>query len=1043
MDYKIDKLLRRIMQLSGFRYMNQKPIEPILFFEDETKKRKYPPKADEGWTEYDKSTLLEGRDAYYWFKANLSVPSLKEDEKYAVILDFSKFISGRIRELEGYEALAFVNGTIYQGFDQNHKELFLNADYSDSQVELAFMLWTGLEAGGPVQKIEHRLNVLNESVLSNVTDDLYFNAKVLFKTVMDMEERDPAREKLLTILDRTFLYIDWSYPGSEAFYASVEEANTFIVQELEKLENTTYATVTGIGHTHIDVAWLWQLKHTREKSARSFATVMRLMENYPEYVFLQSQPQLYAYIKEDYPELYAQIKERIEEGRWEADGAMWVEPDSNIPSGESLIRQISYGSQFFKKEFNKEMNYLWLPDVFGYSWALPQILKKSGIDMLMTTKLSWNQFNRMPNDTFIWRGLDGSEIYTHFITTPNPNSHDDAIGAVYSGLMEPATVKGIYRNYNNKSLNQNLLLAYGHGDGGGGTDREMVELLDRMMKYDIPSLPKVKTGTAKEYFEELKETIDQAPATEVDTWDGELYLEYHRGTYTSQAKTKNHNRRLELLYRDTELLSSYRSIKEGAAYPQDEIDQGWKAILLNQFHDVLPGCSIKEVYEDSEREYQVAYDNAHTILSHFESDTNGSPSWTLFNSASWDRSEIVFIEGEFNANSHFTHKEGTALASVLTDKGAYIYVDSIPAFETITIHLDSENKLSSENSQIPFETPGNTIETPFYSIEWNDEGHLISLFDKENKREVLKDKGNLFELFEDKPMAYDAWDIDIYYQEKGRALKADSITVKDSNSLYAVIEFKYTFNQSSLTQEMKVYANSRRIDFETHLDWQERQQLLKVGFNVDVRTVEATYDIQFGNAKRPTHWNTSWDKARFESVGHQWVDLSETGYGVSLLNDSKYGHDIKDSTMRLTLVTGAIDPDPNADRGEHTFTYSLLPHKGSYLDARTAEEAWDLNNPSRIFEGENLDVEPFLKVASEGTVFIDAFKKADSEEGYVIRLHDHTGGRRQVRLDLLFDAQTITETNLVEKKLGESQVIQNNQLEFTLNPFEIKTFLVK
>lgn len=1041
MDFKIDKLLRRIMQLSGYRYQNKKEIESIQFLEDTTKKRKYPPKANEGWVEYNKATLLDGRNAYYWFKADLNVPELSKGERYVVLLDFSKFISGRIRELEGYEALAFVNGKIYQGFDQNHKELFLNSEYSNSPVEISFMLWTGLEAGGPVQKIEHRLNSFTESVLSNETDDLYYNAKVLFKTVMDSDKNDPAREQLLTILDRTFLFIDWSYPGSDAFYASVEEANAYIVDQLEQLESTTYATVTGIGHTHIDVAWLWQLKHTREKSARSFATVMRLMENYPDYVFLQSQPQLYAYIKEDYPELYTEMKERIEEGRWEADGAMWVEPDTNLPSGESLIRQISYGSEFFRKEFNKEMNYLWLPDVFGYSWALPQILKKSGIDMLMTTKLSWNQFNRMPNDTFKWRGLDGSEVYTHFITTPNPNSNDDAIGAVYSGLMEPATVKGIYRNYNNKSLNQNLLLAYGHGDGGGGTDREMVEMLDRMKKYDIPTLPKVKTGTAKEYFEELKETIDNAPATEVDTWDGELYLEYHRGTYTSQARTKNHNRRLELLYRDTELLSSYALLTEGRTYPKDALDEGWKAILLNQFHDVIPGCSIKEVYEDSERGYQMAYSNAHTVLSQFETTEYEGDSWTVFNSASWNRSEIIFIEGSFDEQTRFTDQEGEVLATVRHDEGVYIYLTEIPAFESIKIEVRESNEII-EGKEIPFETTESTIETPYYTIEWNAEGQLVSILDKETNREVLKDKGNLFELFEDKPMAYDAWDIDIYYQEKGREIGAHKVSVKEKNDLFAVVQFEYSFNQSTIKQDMKVYATNRRIDFETHLDWQERQQLLKVGFNVDVRTTEATYDIQFGNAKRPTHWNTSWDKARFESVGHQWVDLSETGYGVSLLNESKYGHDIKNSTMRLTLVTGTIDPDPDADLGEHHFTYSLLPHKGSFIEAGVPEEAWELNNPSRLFKG-NKAIESFLKVESEGTVFVDAFKQADSEEGYVIRLHDHTGGRRNVTLNCLFDAESYVETNLVEKKLGDFQAIENKEINFTLDPFEIKTFLIK
>lgn len=1043
MDFTTDKLLRRLMEVSGYRYLNRQPIEPLFYVVDETKKWKYVPDLSEEWKEYPREKLYEGRDHHVWLKSRLTIPHLEKKERAVVLLDFTKFISGRIRELEGFEAMAFINGKPYQGMDQNHKELFLDSKYSDQKIDLAFMLWTGLEAGGIQQKIEHRLNSLDCAILSEDTDDFYFNAKTLFKTIYTLEEKQPERDQLLNVLDKAFYFLDWSLPGSEPFYKSIRKANHYLTNELNQMENIPSSKVTGIGHTHIDVAWLWQLKHTRGKSARSFATVLRLMEQYPEYIFLQSQPQLYEYIKEDYPEIYQQMKKRIKEGRWEADGAMWLEPDCNVPSGESLVRQILYGTRFFDKEFGVKANYLWMPDVFGYSWALPQILRKSGIDMFMTTKLSWNQYNRMPNDTFIWRGIDGSEVYTHFITTPNPNSTDDAVGAVYSGLMEPATVKGIYRNYNNKSLNQDLLLAYGHGDGGGGTDREMIETLRRMQMYQIPTLPKVETGTAAEYFKELKETLKQAPENEVAVWDGELYLEYHRGTYTSQAHVKKNNRRLELLYRDIELLSSILHFREQLLYPAQEINNGWKIILRNQFHDILPGCAIPEVYEDNQREYQEAYEIAENILKTIEQSTENVMEWTIVNTASWARSELIAIPYSLKENEQFVDRNGEVLPSEKVNDKSLIEIKDIQAFgdkKILVKRLDVDHLGKTATAKIKKD---NQVETSFYIIEWNNEGHLTRIFDKDYSREVLKQSGNVFQLFEDKPMAYDAWDIDIYYQEKGRNLKAESIEIRSNTSFYTSIRFKYVFGESTISQDMILYPHTRQIDFKTKIHWQERQQLLKVGFDVDIRSTEATYDIQFGNVKRPTHWNTSWDRARFESVGHQWVDLSEHGYGVSLLNDAKYGHDIKDSQVRLTLLTGAINPDPSADIGEHSFIYSLLPHKGEFLSARTPEKAWELNNPLRILKGDRQNVSSFMFFESEDSVFVDAVKKAEDQNGLLIRLHDHTGGRREVTVSLTVPAKEWVETNLLEEEIGEVVPINDGKITFTLHPFEIKTLLIR
>ncbi|MGL5507960.1 MAG: alpha-mannosidase, partial [Paraclostridium sp.] len=415
--------------------------------------------------------------------------------------------------------------------------------------------------------------------------------------------------------------------------------------------------VTCIGHTHIDVAWLWRLKHTREKCARSFSTVLRLMERYPEYIFLQTQPQLYEYVKNDYPEIYEAIKQKVKDGNWEVDGGMWLEADCNIPSGESLVRQILVGSRFIKEEFNKDVEYLWLPDVFGYSWALPQILKKSGIDMFMTTKISWNQYNRMPHDTFKWRGIDGSEILTHFITTPEPWSQPGSWFYTYNGRLTPKTVKGVYDAYTDKGITNDLLVSYGFGDGGGGVNREMLEYRKRLDK--MPGLPNVKTGKAGEYFKCLKEKVANTKDY-VHTWDGELYLEYHRGTYTSQAYTKMMNRKLELLYRETEWLSTVACLtnNDWSTYANNEITKGWKTILRNQFHDIIPGSSITEVYEDAKIEYQEAEDLALNIKEDIKNSIvkEEENTYTVVNNANWDRTETIEVESNIEGN--FYDEEG-------------------------------------------------------------------------------------------------------------------------------------------------------------------------------------------------------------------------------------------------------------------------------------------------------------------------------------------------------------------------------------------------
>jgi len=1037
MFFTENKILARIQELEPYRYLNRTSIGTWKAKEDPTKAEKYPPPVDDNWKEFTPGTHWEGRDHYLWLQTNLTVPHWRDKEELVLLFDFGKTGGGHN---SGFESMLYINGAPDQGVDSNHKEAFLDPSYSGQTVNLALKLWSGLEGGGPKQIMRHHFIYADHAILSPEADNLYYTSKTILDTIEILGHDTHDRASLLNVLNRTFELIDWADPGSDDFYASIANANDFITKTVSAFSKTSPITVTAIGHTHIDVAWLWRLKHTREKIARSFATALKLMERYPEYIFLQSQPQLYAYIKEDYPEIYEKIKAKITAGKWEVDGAMWVEADCNISSGESLVRQILHGRKFIKEEFNQEINYLWLPDVFGYSWALPQILKKSGINTFMTTKISWSQYNRMPHDTFTWRGIDGSEVLTHFITTPDMGIDSRYFAYyTYNGLMEPKTVKGIYDNYRNKDINSEMLLSYGYGDGGGGVNRDMLESRRRL--NDMPSLPTVKTGKAKDYFEKLHTTVKQTQ-NYVHTWDGELYLEYHRGTYTSQAFVKKWNRKLELAYRDMEILHSWGLVAtENWEYPTAKIHQGWETILLNQFHDIIPGTSINEVYQDCEIDYQAAFDSAENIKDNFATNfiDKADNKWTIFNTAGWKRDELIDLP--VFENGYFTDNDGV-LESVKTEVGYKIKLVNIaPLSSKVITFVAADEPVHGAES---FVLGSQQIETPFYRIAWNASGQLIEIFDRENEQQVLAADGlgNYLRLFEDKPMQFDAWDIDLYYKQKSKTLAATSIEVDAGDGFSASVVFSFAFGSSKVVQEMVVYRDSRRIDFKTKVDWRERQQLLQAGFDVNIRATEARYHIQYGSVKRPTHWNTSWDMARFESVAHQWVDFSERDYGVALLNDCKYGHHVKDNTMAISLLKGPIYPDPEADLGHHEFTYSLLPHSGDFVAGNVVEHAWSLNNPVKAFAGDAGD-QAFFKIDSKYPVAIEAIKRAEAGAGLILRLHDHTGSKRKITLSPIFKFAGWCETNLMEAPIHDMIENTTGDIKLELTPFEVKTIWIR
>lgn len=1014
-----EKLRNRIDSLKELRYQSKVEITDWFIKEDVTKEEKYPPGDFNDWQTFKLGDQWSGRDFYLWIQQVVKIP---DGGRLLFLFDFGRTGGGYN---SGFESLLFINGKPYQGVDSNHQEVFLDEALYGKEVTVSLRLWSGLEGGGPEKIQRHEFKKAELVVLDEQTDGLYYLSDVVLNTILELSDNDPIRYQLLDVLNRAFTKIDWSYPGSNAFYTSIEQAETYLSEKIDEIEKDDNVEITAIGHTHIDVAWLWRLKHTREKAARSFSTVLRLMEKYPDYIFLQTQPQLYKYMKNDYPEIYQKIKERVAEGRWEVDGAMWLESDCNIPSGESLTRQILHGSKFIKEEFGQEVNYLWLPDVFGYSWALPQILKKSGIDTFMTTKISWNQFNRMPHDTFIWKGMDGSEILTHFITTPEPKPHASWASEwfyTYNGLLEPETVLGAYRGYRDKDINSSLLISYGHGDGGGGVTRDMLEKRRQMDR--VAGLPKVKTGRAKEFFEELQKTFSETDHY-VHKWDGELYLEYHRGTYTSQGYVKKMNRKTELALRELEILYTFAESK-GYDYPKEKLFELWEILLRNQFHDIIPGSSIKEVYQDHKEEFIMVKKEIQNLYQQLNKKTD---KLLLVNTAAWLRDTLVCIP--LQSADSYQDEQGNIFSTVKTKDKKYIYVPDLPALSDRLLTPIDEVVATEHVTGVVKE---NYVETPHYVLKWNEDGHFTSLYDKDFEREVLKGKGNQLQIFEDKPKDFDAWDIDIFYQEKMMEIPFTSFELTENNEFFVEITFDAKIGKSELTQKVRLYANSRRIDFITDVDWVERQRLLKVAFEVDVRAVEATYDIQYGNVKRPTHWNTSWDMAKFETVGHQWADLSERNYGVSLMNDCKYGYDIKGNIMRLSLLKGGIYPDPEADQGHHRFTYSIFPHSGDCISGGTVREAWEINNSITVLNQDD-HLLPALQLSVEGGVAIDAIKKAENGKGFILRVHDYSGGRSKFEILGMKDVNW-NPTNLLE--LDESDCSKGH-VAFEISPYEVKT----
>ncbi len=1010
----MNKLLKKILVTCNtlrsqfFTYAGS--VDDIEYVETGYKTDDNPP--TEGWKKYTDRMRFFGNDKHYWLKLHFKTPSVTKHQYVA--LTTATGYEGE-RDTINPQCMVFIDGKIVQALDTNHSLVRLEPD-REYQIFIYYYMGSDHDA------CEFRMWL---SYIDETVEQLYYDMFVPFQACRDVyTENSYEFANTVKVLEQACNMLDLNYPYTEAYYDRICQAGKFLKEEYyEKMCGNSPVTVNCIGHTHIDVAWLWTLAQTREKVQRSFATVLELMKHYPEYRFMMSQPQLFRYLSEVAPEMYEEIKELVKSGRWEMEGAMWLEADCNLSGGESLVRQILHGKRFLKEEFGVDSRVLWLPDVFGYSAAMPQILKKSGITHFVTSKISWNDTNVLPYDTFLWQGIDGSEIITDFITTQNFERFGKFQNeTTYVGLINPSMVAGTWNRYQQKEYNNEVMLVYGWGDGGGGPTADMLEQ-QRRLSYGLPGIPRTKMSSLKEHLSHVEENFEEScwEIGRTPKWIGELYLEFHRGTYTSMAKNKRYNRKAEMLMQRLESLSVLNEVLANREYRKEKLYAMWDVILLNQFHDIIPGSSIKEVYDVSWKQYEELFAEGELSiregLQALAEQVQSKDGVLVYNSLGFARSDVIAIDGE-------VYESGL-----------------IPAYGWKVIQ--PERDVSKVVIQ------GNTVENAYYSLTVDTYGRISRLYDKRFDREVFcqNQAGNEIQLFEDMPLEYENWELADYYPVKGRVLKATKISPVEE-ACRKGFRMDYIYHDSTMTQYIYLYENLQRIDVKNEIEWHEKKQLMKIAFPFRIHTNHASYDIQFGNVERSTCRNTSWDAAKFEVCGQKWVDLSEYDYGVSLLNDSKYGFSTEENVLKLTVLKCGTYPNEVADQGHHEFSYAIYPHGGDFRRGQTVKQAYSFNQPLESLKVSNKasgvlgDEFSFLSADREN-IIIDTIKGAEDSEDVIIRLYDAYNCSSTTKLQFGVPIDRAQICDLMEQEICDVPISEDNTVELQVKNFEIVTLKVK
>ena len=997
------------------------PLEAVEFGGFATREQLSPEQADKGrFKPMPVGAAWGAKWEYAWFQAELTLPASAVGQRVVLRPDV------------GAESLVFINGKAAGARDKAHTELLLSLKAKAG--EKFHILIEGYGGHGPTPvscgpqppgrvtvpeppATQRTVGQSSFGIWQEEAYQLWIDVETLYQVrgnidpnLLRVSEIDQGLRDFTTI-------VDFELPADQML-ATFKAARKRLGPLLACVNGSTAPTLYTFGHAHLDVAWLWPLAETERKAARTFSNQLALMEQYPQYKFLQSEPHLYWMVKTLYPELYQRIKKAVKAGKVIADGGMWIEADTNLSSGESLIRQFIHGKRFFREEFGVENEIMWLPDVFGYSGTLPQIMHGCGINYFATAKIFWAYHGgeQFPYNTFWWEGIDGTQVMVNLCND-------------YSSPTDPASV---IRRWNERVQRDGIstrLMPFGHGDGGGGPTRDHLEYLRRL--ENLEGVPQTKMAAPIEYFKD-----QEARGWPSEKYVGELYFQAHRGTYTSQAKTKKANRRSEFAVREAELWGSVARALKGLPYPAKEMEEVWRGVLLNQFHDIIPGSSIARVYEEALALYDKVIAKSTEVADAARAKLAGpGEGLAVFNSLTWGRTALVPLPKGANSAADAA---GESLPAQAIDGVTYVEA-AVPGCGWTTLSL---SPTADKPAKSELKVSAKQLENDLLRVQFNKAGEIVSLFDKSAKRELAAGLCNSFRMYRDVPSQWDAWDIDSIYELTPVEMNTPAtIEVLASGPLLAKIRVKRQLHLSTMTQDIVLRRGSRRVDFVTTIDWKESHKLLKVNFPVNVHANEAVHEIQFGHIRRPNHRSRVSDQDRYEVCNHRWSALVEEGRGVAILNDSKYGLNVLDNSINLTLLKSGLAPDMTADKGVQEFTYSFYAWDGCLADSEVVKEGYELNCPVTTARGQ----------AGQGTLFtldaanivIETVKPAeDGSKDVVLRLYEAKHTATRCTLTTSLPAMTAQQTNMLEEHQSDLP-LNAGKLALNFRPFEVKTIRLR
>ncbi len=966
--------------------------------------------------------------AYCWFVSQLAV---------------SPELAGRdlfIRpNIQGYEALVWVNGVpfgtfstkiVFTGHGNHYCDLLKKAPEAGEVIDIAVEYYAGHAYKGcmpleeePLLDYDFAYNGIEICVKNEEIQEFYFNLVTLNQLVDTMPANSYRRAEAVNALYKMHevLYYSVADTDWDTFISAMHEAKPFMKAVLASTNASDAPFAAVIGHSHMDTAWLWHIDETIKKCARTYSNQVSLMEQYPEYKFIQSSACHGDMILTHYPTLFEKIKELVAAGRYEPNGGVWVECDCNITSGESMVRQFLWGQRFTRKHFNYTSNCFWLPDTFGYSAAIPQIMKSCGVDYFLTTKIGWNDTNPFPYDTFYWQGLDGTKVFAHFNTThcfPDAATLSSQLKDGYCGTIRETTVT------------DKRIVAYGFGDGGGGPQFEMIELAKRCK--DLNGVPKAEHMLVGDAMKIIEET-----AVNPNTFTGELYLELHRGTLTNQHIIKRNNRKAELSLRNLEFFTVNQAVKDGEVAASTAVEPLYRLMLINQFHDILPGTCIPKAHIQSNKETTEIIETSAKLIAEMTCSTEAQ-SVTLTNTLSFERTSPVFIDsaGDYVVEGNYRQQLYTDLDGKMKLMVSGV---KIPAFSSVTLKLVR----GAVSNHSDFSLCGNCLTTPFAKVEFDDRGYISSFVDTCLGRELCGEGYplNTFLVAEDVPKAWDNWDLDSDIECKFKdSAELISREIFSQGEVALVLRSKYKVTaKTSITQDIFFFADTAEVRFDTLMDWQDDHRFMKAAFDTSIMQDFARCEVQFGFVKRPTTRNNSLEKAKFEVLNHKYTDLSEARYGVAILNDCKYAISVEGGKMRLSLHKGGNRPDFRGDKGLHRCVYSFLPHNSGFNVNSVIKPAYELNIPPVVSQGE-YKITKLIEVEADNIIVETVKPCEDNERAFIVRMYDAEGAYTRTGIKLFDGAKSAEITNMLEEPIEAIADVNAINLEF--RPFEIKTMRV-